>query len=83
MPNEIPQAPAPEDGTSPAPKDLRAELMSSLKIEFAANLSADGTLPKVARDALVALLCSAVPTSTDVITALGSEVPPELGTPND
>lgn len=73
MPDEIPQPPAPEAETSPAPKDLREELEADLKSDFTANLSAVGTLPKVACEALVALLGASGPISADVIAALGLE----------
>ena len=80
MPDEIPQPPAPEVETSPEPKDLRTELEADLKSEFTANLSAAGTLPKVACESLVALLGASSPISADVIAALGLEDPiqPEM-----
>ena len=75
MPDEIAHTPAPGVETSPAPKDLRAELEADLKTEFAANLSAAGTLPRVTCDSLVALLGARCPISADVIAALGLEDP--------
>ena len=56
MPDETPQPAEPVAEVASLPKDLRAELEADLKSEFTANLSAAGTLPKVACDALVALL---------------------------
>jgi hypothetical protein len=83
MPDEIAHIPAPEVETSPAPKDLRAGLEADLKSEFTANLSAAGTLPKVACDSLVALLGASALITTDVITALGLEDPPQPEVPNE
>ncbi len=83
MPDEIAHTHAPEVETSPAPKDLRAELEADLKSEFTANLSAAGTLPKVACDSLVALLGVSAPISADVIEALGLEDPTQPEVPNE
>jgi len=83
MPDETAQTPAPVVETSPAPKDLRAELEADLKSEFAANLSAAGTLPKVACDSLAALLGASAPISADVIAALGLEDPTQPEAPNE
>lgn len=83
MPDDMPHPTAPEVETSPAPKDLRAELQADLKSEFTANLSAMGTLPKVACESLVALLGASGPISADVITALGLEDPIQPEVPNE
>lgn len=83
MPDEIAHAYAPEVETSPAPKDLRAGLEADLKSEFTSNLSAAGTLPKVACDSLVALLGASAPISADVIAALGLEDPTQPKVPNE
>lgn len=83
MPEEIQQPPAPEVETSSGPKDLRAELEADLKSEFTANLSAAGTLPKVACDSLVALLDARGPTSADVIAALALEDPTQPEVPHE
>lgn len=83
MPDETPHPTAPEVETNPAPKDLRVELKADLKSEFTANLSAAGTLPKVACDSLVALLGASGPLSADVIAALGLEDPIQPEVPNE
>jgi len=83
MPDKTSQTPPPEVETSPAPKDLRAELEADLKSEFNANLSAAGTLPKVVCDSLVALLGASAPISADVFAALGSEDPTQPEAPNE
>ncbi len=83
MPDETAHTSAPAVETSPPPKDLRAELEADLKTEFAANLSAAGTLPKVACDSLVALLGASAPISADVIAALGLEDPTQPEVPNE
>jgi len=83
MPDEIPHPHAPEVETNPAPKDLRAELEADLKSDFTANLSAAGTLPKVACESLVALLGASAPISADVIAALGLEDPTQPKAPNE
>jgi hypothetical protein len=83
MPDETAQTPASEAETSPAPKDLKAELAADLKSEFNANLSAAGTLPKAVCDSLVALLSASVPISADVIAALGLEDPTQPEVPNE
>ena len=83
MPEEIARIPAPEVEMSPAPKDLRIDLEADLKSEFKANLSAAGTLPKVASDSLVALLGASGPTSADVIAALALEDPTQPEVPNE
>jgi hypothetical protein len=71
MPDKTGQIPASEAETSPAPRDLRAELTADLKSRFNANLLADGTLPKAVCDSLVALLSASDPISADVTAALG------------
>lgn len=83
MPDEIPQPPAPEVESNATPKDLRAGLAADLKSAFTANLSAAGTLPKVASDALVALLAASAPISADVLAALGLEDPTQPEVPNE
>ena len=83
MPDETAETPEPEAETSPAPKDLRAELEADLKSEFNANLSAAGTLPKMACDSLVALLGASAPISADVTAALGLEDPSQPEAPNE
>lgn len=83
MLDETPHPTAPEVETSPAPKDLRVKLQADLKSEFTANLSAAGTLPKVACESLVALLGSSGPISADVIAALGLEDPIQPEVPNE
>ncbi len=83
MPDEILQLPASEVDASLAQKDLRAELEADLKSEFTANLSAAGTLPKVARNSLVALLGDSAPISADVIAALGLEDPTQPEGPDE
>ena len=83
MPDEIPHPSAPEVETSPAPKDLRAELGADLKSGFTTNLSAAGTFPKVACESLVALLGASGPISADVIAALGLEDPIQPEVPNE
>lgn len=83
MPDEISHTPALQVETSPAPKDLRAELKADLKSEFAANLTAAGTLPKVACGSLVALLGASGPISADVIAALRLEDPTQPEAPNE
>ena len=75
MPDESAQTPITEVETSPAPKDLRAELEADLKSEFNANLSAAGTLPKVVCETLVELLGASAPISGEVIAALSLEDP--------
>lgn len=65
------------------PKDLRAELDADLKSEFTANLSAAGILPKVACDALVALLGANGPISAEILAALGLEDPTHPEVPNE
>jgi len=67
---------------SPAPKDLRAELLADLKSEFTAHLSTADTLPKVACESLVALLSASGPTSADVLAALALEDPAHPEAPN-
>ena len=83
MPDETPHSSAPEVKTSPAPKDLRVELEVDLKSEFTANLSAVGTLPKVACESLVALLGASGSTSADVIAALALEDSTQPEVPNE
>jgi hypothetical protein len=83
MPDEIAQTPTPVVETSSAPKDLRAELEADLKSEFTANLSAAGTLPKVACDSLVALIGASAPISADVIAALSLEDPTQPEVSNE
>lgn len=83
MPDEILLPPAPEVDTSSAPKDLRAELEADLKSAFTANLSAAGTLPQVACEALITLLGANGPTSADVIVALALEDPTQPEVPNE
>ena len=75
MPDETPQPPAPEVETSPAPKDLRAELEADLKSEFTANLWTAEGLPKVGRELLIELLGASGPTPADVLAALSLEDP--------
>ena len=83
MPDEPPHPLSPEVETSPAPKDLRAELEADLKSEFTANLSAAKTLPKVACESLIALLGASGPTSADVIAALALEDSTQPEVPNE
>lgn len=83
MPDEIQQPSTPEVEASSGPKDLRAELEADLKSEFAANLSAVRTLPKVVCDSLVELLGSSVPTSADVLESLTLEDPTQPEVPNE
>ena len=83
MPDETPQPAEPVAEVASLPKDLRAELEADLKSEFTANLSAAGTLPKVACDALVALLGVDGPISADVLAALGLEDPTKPEVPNE
>ena len=83
MPDETPQPAEPVAEVASLPKDLRAELEADLKSEFTANLSAAGTLPKVACDALVALLGANGPISADVLAALGLEDPTQPEVPNE
>lgn len=83
MTEKIPHLGASEVETNPAPKDLRVELEADLKSEFTANLSAAGTLPKVACNSLVALLGANGPISADVIAALGLEDPAQPEVPNE
>jgi hypothetical protein len=83
MPYEIQQPSTPEVETSSGPKDLRAELEADLKSEFAANLSAVGTLPKVVCETLVALLGSIGPTSAEVLESLTLEEPTQPEVPNE
>ncbi|MES2922214.1 MAG: hypothetical protein V4819_11745 [Verrucomicrobiota bacterium] len=83
MPAEIPNPTAPEVEPSSSPKDLRAELQSDLKSEFAANLSAAGKLPKVVYESLVALLDANGPISADVIASLALEDPIQPEVPNE
>ena len=83
MPDEVQQPSTPEVETSSGPKDLRAELEADLKSEFAANLSAVGTLPKVVSDSLVALLSSSSPTSVEVLETLILEDPSQAEVPNE
>lgn len=83
MPDEIQQPSTPEVEASSRPKDLRAELEADLKSEFAANLSAVGTLPKVVCDSLVELLGSSGPTSADVLESLTLEDPTQPEVPNE
>lgn len=83
MPEEIQQASTPEFEASSGPKDLRAELEADLKSEFAANLSAVGTLPKVVCDSLVALISSSGPTSAEVLESLNLEDPAQPEVTNE
>ena len=83
MPDEIPHIPAPEVDTSSGPKDLRVELETDLKLEFSAQLSAMGQLPKVTCESLVALLSACAPASADVIAALGLEDPTQPEASNE
>lgn len=83
MPDEIQHPSTPEVEASSGPKDLRAELEADLKSEFAANLSAARTLPKVVCDSLVELLGSSGPTSADVLESLTLEDPTQPEVPNE
>jgi len=83
MPEKTPDPIAPKAGLSSAPKNLRAELEAALKSEFTANLSAAGTLPKVACESLVALLGASGPISANVIAALALEDPVQPEAPNE
>ena len=83
MPDEMPQPSTAEFETSSAPKDLRTELETDLKSEFASNLSAAGILPKLTCDSLVTLLATSGPLSTDVIAALALEDSTQQEFPNE
>lgn len=83
MPDEIQQPSTPEVEASSGPKDLRAELEADLTSEFAANLLAVRTLPKVVCDSLVELLGSSGPTSADVLESLTLEDPTQPEVPNE
>jgi hypothetical protein len=83
MPDEIQQPSTPEVEASSGPKSLRAELEADLKSEFAANLLAVGSLPKVVCDFLVELLGSSGPTSADVLESLTLEDPTQPEVPNE
>lgn len=73
MPEVTERPSSPEDEASSGPKDLRRELEADLKLEFAANLTAAGTLPKVVSDSLVALISSGGPTTAEVLESLTLE----------
>lgn len=83
MPDELSQPPGPKEETDPALKDLRAGLAADLKSKFSANLSAAGTLPKVACDSLVTLLGVSGPTSAEVVAALALEDTTQPEVPNE
>ena len=83
MPDEIQQPSSPEVEKSSGPKDLRAELEADLKSEFADNLLAVGTLPKVVCDSLVTLLGSSGPTSAEVLESLRLEDPAQPEVPHE
>jgi hypothetical protein len=83
MPTETPNPTVPEVLPSPSSKDLRAELQSDLKLEFAANLSAAGTLPKAVCESLVELLDASGPISANVIALLALEDPIQPEVPHE
>jgi len=83
MPDEVQQPSTPEAETSSGPKDLRAELEADLKSEFAANLSAVGTLPILVCDSLVTLIRSNGPTSAELLESLTLEDPAQPEVPNE
>jgi len=72
----------PEDPTPP-PRDLRAELLQDLSIEFASALISDASIPATAREALVELLDSDAPTAAEIIVAVFKKDPIEEEVTNE
>lgn len=71
-------ATTPPEAEEPAPpRDLRAELFQDLSTEFTAALNSNGSLPSVAREALVELLDSEAPTAAEIIAAASQNDPLE------
>lgn len=72
------ETPASPESEEPTPaRDLREELLKDLSTQFSGELDADGSLPVVAREALIELLNSMAHSSADIISAVSKNDPVE------